>query len=143
MPPARLDLVRFICKAWERGDHSSADWAHAQIEFVIPDGPQPGAWQGHEQMAAAMREVLSAWVGARQEVDEYLELDDERVLVLVRRFGRGKRSGLDVAQLGATNGALLFCVGGGLVTRLVFYWDRERALADLGLGARDAADGRD
>lgn len=140
MTSASMDLVRSICSDWERGDHSSADWADAEIEFVIPDGPQPGTWRGREEMAGAMREVLSAWVDARQVVEEYLQLDDEQVLVLVRRYGRGKRSGLDVGQLVGTNGALLIGVTAGLVTQLVFYWDRERALADLGLAAEAATD---
>ena len=73
---------------------------------------------------------------------ELFQLDDEQVLVLVRRYGRGKRSGVDVGRLVGTNGALLIRVRGGLVTRLVFYWDRERALAELGLAAEAAADER-
>ena len=64
--------------------------------------------------------------------DEYRELDDERVLVLIHWGGRGKTSGLEIEQM-RTKGAQLFHVRGGKVTRFVTYWDGERALADLGL----------
>jgi ketosteroid isomerase-like protein len=46
--------------------------------------------------------------------------------------GRGKTSGLDLAQI-RSKGAWLVHVRDGKVTRFVRYWDRERALADLGL----------
>jgi ketosteroid isomerase-like protein len=124
--------VRSIHPAWDRGDYSSVEWAHPNIEFVIADGPSPGSWTGFAGMAEGTREWLSAWAEFRQEVDEYRELDDERVLVLVHRSGRGKTSGLELGRI-RTNGACLFHVGAGKVTRLVFYLDRQRALADLGL----------
>jgi ketosteroid isomerase-like protein len=127
-----LDLVRSIYDGWERGDYSSAQWAHPEIQFVRPDGPSPGAWVGPAGMADATREWLNTWEDSRAEVDEYRELDNERVLVLVRYLGRGKLSGLDIEQV-ASRGAQVFHVRGGRVTRFVQYLSRERALADLGL----------
>ena len=67
-------------------------------------------------------------------VDEYRELDDERILVLMFHCGRGKTSGLDVGEMGTKRaGANVLHVCNGKVKRLVLYWDRDRALADLGL----------
>ena len=126
---ANLDLVRSIYADWERGDFSNAKWAHSEIEYVIADGPEPGSWRGLAELAEDARDLLGAWEGYRAEAEEYRELDDERVLVLIRRSGRGKTSGLEIA----TKGAALFQLRDGRVTRYVTYWDRASALADLGL----------
>jgi ketosteroid isomerase-like protein len=134
MESANLDLVRSLYAAWERGDYSSAEWADPDIEYVIADGPNPGSWTGIGGMVEGTREFLSAWEDYRAEVEEYRELDDERVLVLVSARGRGKASGMDVSQVGA-KGANLFHIHGGKVTRLVRYLVRDRALADLGLSS--------
>jgi ketosteroid isomerase-like protein len=130
---ANLDLVRSIFADWERGDFGhAAEWADPRIEYVIADGPDPGEWPGLGAAAAATRGVLSTWKDYRFEVDEYRPLDDERVLVLVIRRGRGGTSGLELGQM-KTKGAHVFHVRDGKVVRLVAYWDRDRALADLGL----------
>jgi ketosteroid isomerase-like protein len=129
---ANLDLVQSILAAWERGDFSSAEWAHADIEYVHADGPEPGRWTGLSGMREAAREQLSAWEEFRPDVEEFRELDEANVLVLTHRRGRGKTSGLDLGQMGV-KGAHVFHVRNGKVTRLVIYFDRERALADLGL----------
>jgi ketosteroid isomerase-like protein len=124
--------VRSIYADWERGDYSSAKWAHPEIEFVIADLPDRGASKGVAAAAEAWDEFLDAWEGHRVETEEYRELDAERVLVFGRFVARGKASGLDVQQT-RTEGANLFHVRDGQVTRLVIYFDRRRALADLGL----------
>jgi ketosteroid isomerase-like protein len=131
---ANVDLVRSIYAAWERGDYSSSEWAHAEVECVATDGPSPGRWTGLAVMAEGWRDWLSAWEEYRTEVDEYRELDGERVLVLVldRRSGRGKTSGLEIGQV-RTKGASVLHVREGKVRQFVGYWDRERAFADLGL----------
>jgi ketosteroid isomerase-like protein len=85
-------------------------------------------------MGAAWREWASAWEDFRTEADEYRELDRERILVLVHYSGRGKTSGLDVGHMRA-QGAHLFEVSDGKVTKFVRYLDRERAFAELGLAS--------
>jgi ketosteroid isomerase-like protein len=124
-----VDLVRAIYAAWERGDFSSAEWAHPEIEFVVPDGPDPGTWKGLAEMTEAWRSQISAWEGFHAVADEFRQLDDERVLVLGHIGGRGKTSGLEVGQKVAE----LFHIRDGKVTRLLTYWERERAFTDLGL----------
>jgi hypothetical protein len=86
--------------------------------------------------------VLGAWDDHRTEVDDYRELDHDRVLVLVHFSGRGRASGLEVRRFTTTKGgANLINLRGGKVTRLVIYWDRERALADLGLALEGGSPG--
>jgi ketosteroid isomerase-like protein len=125
-----LDLVRSIYVAWERGDYfTNTDWADPDIKYAIVDGPAPGSWTGLAAMADAWLDVLSATEAVRTKAEEYRDLDHERVLVLAHYSGRGKKSELDMRAEGAN----LFHVRDGHVVKLVVYFDRDRALADLGL----------
>jgi hypothetical protein len=67
MASANLDLVRSLYAAWERGDFSSAEWAHPEIEFVIADGPGRGTWTGLVGLAEGWRGFLSAWGGVSRQ----------------------------------------------------------------------------
>ena len=136
MTSANLNLVRSIYEDWERGDWGSVEWAHPEIEVVWADGPTPGEATGVAGMAERTRDFLSAWERLNTQAEEFRELDRERVLVLDHASaGRGKTSGLDVAQMGQ-KGAHLFHIHGGRVTRLVIYLDREHAFADLGMTSK-------
>jgi ketosteroid isomerase-like protein len=85
-------------------------------------------------MAQGWTGFLSAWDEFRVKAEEYRELDGERVLVFAHFSARGRASGLEVAPFTTTRGgANLFHLRGGRVTRLVVYWDRARAFAELGL----------
>ena len=129
---ANLDLVRSIYADFERGDFSRADWVDPEIEYVQVGGLAPGSWTGLAGMAQAMRDWLSGWEDFRMEADEFRELDDERVLVFSHYSGRGKTSGLEIGQVRMTATTLLN-IRDGKVVRLATYFDRDRALADLGL----------
>ena len=135
MSQENVDLVQSLFGAWERGDFTSVEWAHPEIEFVTVDGPAPGSRTGLAGMAESTRDWLNAWEDLRFNADEYRELDHERVLVLTHYSGRSKTSGLELEQV-RTKGAGLFHVRAGKVTKVVFCWDRDRALADFGLSSQ-------
>ena len=126
-----LELVRSIYERWAEGDFSEAEWADQDIEFVIADGADADSWKGLDAMGAAWQEGLDAWEDFRAIPEEYRELEGDRVLVLLRNRGRGRASGLEVADIG--KGANVVHLREGKVTKLEAYWDRDRALADLGL----------
>jgi len=88
-PSANLELVRSLYARWERGDYSSDDWTDPKIELVFADGPAPGRWTGPDGLAEGWRGFLAAWKDFHTELEDCRELDDERVLVLVRRSGHG------------------------------------------------------
>ena len=128
-----LKLVRSILAKWERGNFAWVDWAHPLIEYAIADEPGADVGWGPAAMARKWREFLTAWDDYRVAADEYRELDDERVLVALTAQGRGKASGLDIRATGGRRSATLFHLREGKVTRLVSYFDRNRAFADVGL----------
>ena len=132
MSQENVEVVRSISAPWASGDFSSAEWAHPEIEYVIADGPAPGRWTGVAGMVEGWRDFLSAWEGWHADADEYRELDGGRVLVLFQFSAHGKASGLEAGEI-RTKGGLLFHLRDGTVVRLVLFWDRERALEDVGL----------
>ena len=132
MSSANLDLVRAIYAEWGRGDWTSNWWADPEIETLIDIGFVKDEYKGIEEMARGWGEFLSAWKNLRTVVEEFRELDDGRILVLVRNTGEGKHSGLDVASL-AGQGANLFEIRGGKVVRLEVFGHRQSGLEAAGL----------
>jgi hypothetical protein len=80
-------------------------------------------------MWGALVEWLQAWEDVRYSADEFIALDDRRVLVFSRQTGRGKASGIPSEQEQAD----VFVLLGGKIVRWQLYWDRRDARRDLGL----------
>jgi ketosteroid isomerase-like protein len=129
---ANLDLVRSIYADWERGDYSRTEWADPEMEFVYADGPEPASGRGPAAMRRAWHDFLSAWRDYRAVAEEYRELDDGSIVVLTAFHARGRVSEIEVRQVLA-GGASVMRIDDGKVTKVVLYYSRDRALADLGL----------
>ena len=127
-----LDFVKSIYTEWERGDWSSAEWADPEIVFEMIGGLMEGRWKGRTEMGEAWGTMVSAWEDLKAIPEEFRELEDGRVLVFLQNEGRGRGSGIEIGGI-STKAANLFTVRDGKVKRLTLYWDRDRAIADLGL----------
>jgi len=130
MPSANLDLVRSIYATWEGGDFSSVEWAHPEIECVSTEPLIPLDATGIAELGRVWGNWLHGWNGFHIDADGYREVDGERVLVLLRYGGRDRLNDKEVMP---TEAATLFHVRDGKVARVIIYWDRNRAFADLGL----------
>jgi hypothetical protein len=132
MASANLDLVRSIYADWERGDFSPSDWTDPDIEFVFADGPAPVRGTGPAAMSVAWRNVLNAWGDYRAGAEGFRDLESGDILALAVFSAPGPASGSDVTQVLA-RGVSVMRIHEGRVRKLVVFFDRDRAFADLGL----------
>jgi ketosteroid isomerase-like protein len=129
---SNLDLVKSIYADWERGDWSASDWADPEIEFEMVGGLTEGTWTGIVEMGRAWGKMVNAWDDLAASPEEFRELDGDRVLVLLHNTGRGRESGIEIEDI-TTRSANVFTIRDGKVTRLTLYWNRDQAIAELGL----------
>jgi ketosteroid isomerase-like protein len=134
---ANLEIVESIFADWSQGDFTSADWADPEIDFEFADGPTPERAKGLRRMVELWRSMLDAWVNLRAVPESFHELDDGRILVFLRNEGRGRSSGIDIQEI-SVESANLFELRDGKVTKLVLYWERQRALDAVGFSPGDS-----
>jgi uncharacterized protein len=124
-----LDIVRRYFEHW----NETGEFLWAEIDpdamFVIDPGSfVAGTYRGHEGLRELSRLTAEVFDEFRYEVDEMVEAGDS-VLVMGRLCARGIQSG----ATGTQHGALVFQIRDGLVVAYRSYFDRNEALAAVGL----------
>jgi ketosteroid isomerase-like protein len=100
--------------------------------MVLPNrGLVVGPTKGVGEAWTFFSDFLATFEAPSFATEEIRAIDHERVLVIGHYRGRGKASGLDIAEISRVAG--LFHVESGRVTKVVLYLDRNSAFADLGL----------
>jgi ketosteroid isomerase-like protein len=127
MSQANFEIVRSIHERWADGDFSVSKWADGDIEFRSGDGR---TGRGTDVMANLWRDWLKTMDDFAVMPEKFVDLGDDRVLVLARFSGRGKGSG---APVGEFLGGSLFTLNEGKVVRLTLFTDRQQALEAAGL----------
>jgi uncharacterized protein len=128
MSETNIEAVR---ESYETPGALSATWGGRMapnIEFdftaVYPDRP---VMRGIEELRRFREE--GPWAKLRFEPERFVDVDDERVLVLVRVYATGTGSGVPVELRNAHE----FTVRDGVLVRFKVYGDRGDALEAAGL----------
>jgi ketosteroid isomerase-like protein len=126
MSHANVEVVRRIIDAIDRSDLDSA------LESTTPDfeadwsnsrGVLRGVYRGREQVREGLRSFLDAWASLNWDVKEFVELDDEQVLIVSQLRMRGLESEVEVAASGAS----VWTIRNGKAARAILYQSKGRS----------------
>jgi len=133
MSQENVKVVRSAFEAWSRGGGEAARklFDPAVVWTVRPDLPDAGVYRGHEglnQLSARFEEVLAdQWL----EPQKFIEGGDEFVIVPLHWGGRGRMSGVEVAE--RQGETWVFTLRDGKVTEVREYRHESEALEAAGL----------
>jgi ketosteroid isomerase-like protein/catechol 2,3-dioxygenase-like lactoylglutathione lyase family enzyme len=127
-----VEIVRQIYDSWSRGEmRAGVDQFDPEIRFesFMPDSTRRIVCQSVGEIEKFMREFLAEWKGYRILGDEFRAVGGDKVFVIGRQAGTGRRSG--VAVEGPVHSVWTF--RNAKVVRLVFEPELVQALEAAGL----------
>jgi ketosteroid isomerase-like protein len=130
MSQENVEIARRNHEAFRRGDWEGfLRDVDPSVEFVELPAFGTRTYHGHEGLMDALRWWPSQWDEFESEILEVIDVDDEHVVSLLRNHGRGKTSGVEVAE----EVALLSTIRNGKATRVEMFRSVSEALGAAGL----------
>jgi ketosteroid isomerase-like protein len=130
MSQANVEVVRGVMTAYASGDNESALSAFdPSVEFDASARPEGQVYRGRSGVAEAMRVWTGTWDDWTVEVEQIIDADDDRVLLVARQSGRGKGSGIKVEL----QEFQVWTFRNGSVVHWKGFLDRQEALEAAGL----------
>jgi ketosteroid isomerase-like protein len=129
MSEENVEIVRRVLDAYVRGDYETGLAAFdPDVEFDVSIRPEGHVYRGHQGVVEALRTWTGTWEAYRLEVEEIVDAGDQ-VVVIDRQSGRGRGSGIPLAQQTFS----VFTLRDGKVVRVVWFQNREEAFKAAGL----------
>ena len=131
MPQTTAEVVRDFFASLVEGNPAT-ELCDPAIEIRNwPDSPVPGPYRGHDGLRKWFRAVNDpdTWELQMFELEDVVEVDDERVVTIQRATGRGRASGLEVDQRWGS----IITVRDGRISSAFGYPTPEEALAAAGV----------
>ena len=125
MSRENVELVRQMYESYLQGDMERAlAYFHPDVKVDFTVRVDAAVGKEREELARVVGSWIGAWDGYSETLDEIRDLDD-KVCVVGTQRGRGKGSGVELAQQFAG----LYEVRDGLITSLTMYGSLDKALA--------------
>ena len=131
-PPSGAELTSLFADdsgAPERLE-AIASLFHAEFEFEAHGAPMAAtAGSGLQELVEEWRDWIQPFETWRTELEEFVDVDDDRVLVLIRDHVRPRGGDAEIVSLGCN----LWTLRDGKVARIDFYPTRSQGLEAAGL----------
>jgi ketosteroid isomerase-like protein len=132
MSQANVEIVRRSLDAYNAGDiDASLSYFAADMEG-FPDAsafPEAAPLHGREEYRRWVEEIDSPWVSAQNVTREVFAVGDDRVVHRGDWGGEGVASGIETAS--SVTG--IFTIRDGLISRVHWFFDHDKALKAVGL----------
>lgn len=130
MSQENVEIVRRAADAYASGDIEASLAAYdPDVEFDVTYGrPEGGVYHGPHGVEEGVQAWVGRWAEYRFELEDIIDAGDH-VLMIIREFGRGEQSRVEVNQQ-------TFWVStfrNGKIVRAELFSDRNRALTAAGL----------
>lgn len=134
MAQERIEALRQVYAELAKGNWSAGG------ELLAPDAvvswqepPVDIVCRGRDELGRRLSEFLATWGQIRVEAREFIELDENNVLVVARQYARGKRSGAETES----PMFIVWTFAGEHVVRVHWNFSREKALEAVTLRAEE------
>jgi ketosteroid isomerase-like protein len=132
MSQENVEIVRRAYEAFSRaGLDALLEHFHPNAEYDITAaiGPYAGMYYGRAAIRNFLADYFESWEYVQMEPEDFIEVGEDHVVVLLRMHMRGKGSGVEV-KAQTTN---VWTVRDGKAVRMAVYNDKAEALEAVGL----------
>jgi hypothetical protein len=141
MPRTNVERLRSLYADWAEGNFwTTGDYVDSEIEFewvwafAEIGGMAEGRVHSLKQFTAVWLDWLKAWERFTVEAEDFIEIDDDRVLVFYRRRARMRGANSTIEHKGGT----VWTLRDSMAVHGVDFDDRAKALEAVGLSEHDA-----
>ncbi len=131
MSQENLEVVQGAYEAFNRaGLDALLEHLHPDLEYDVTAGigPYAGMYYGRGAVRSFLADYLESWEYVRMEPEDFIEVGEGHVVVLLRLRMRGKGSGVEV-EARTTN---VWTVRDRKAVRIAVYNDKAEALEAVG-----------
>lgn len=131
MSEENVEIVRSSILGWnDRGVDAFVEIAAPDVEFHPPkESMEPGIYRGPDEVRTYWDRTGEAYKTRRVESVDVIDVDDTRVIAVVKAFVTTAHFATEVEM----NWASLNTIENGLLTRSEMFTDRQQALEAAGL----------
>ena len=130
MSRENVELVRNLSEHFVATGEPAWDMLHEHVEVRDHDIMDGREYRGHADVRRWLFEDwASAWSAYSAEPEEFIDVDDERVIGVSRVKATGRSSGAELDR----QDAIVYVVRDGQIVRVDYYNSKQQALEAVGL----------